>query len=316
VGPTEGALMTLVLRYLYTSAGPCPSRRHCRQLLGILCWADRPNVGAAPWTSGLSAFLHHGPSRPQRMPPRIRRSGAFAVALAHFPRGPTTRANPMCRPLVFCDAAAIPGTDRYRVGLFSPMAGVRSSVCPHWIRSQQQAELYGVLEAVKLAVFRQWPLVSVIADNTAAVAVASTFRAWSVLATARRILRRLWYLLQNAGVSVSIGWTPGEAMPADFPSRLYKYRGLSNPLAAASADAERMWSNLCTSGFDVTFADQHARHAWQPLPRQERGGERTVEFDVQGRVGSSVQGAQLRGSGPSRDSGSLAQAPRGRGGGS
>ena len=150
------------------------------------------------------------------------------------------------------------------MGAFSPLFGVRSGRCPPWITSQQQAELFGVLFAARLAMYRCWPAASIISDNTAAVGVIANFRAASAMWGAPGTL-------VNACLHVRIAWMPGSLMPADFPSRLFRYTPHPTPLVAAAHDAWRQWAQLCSVPLPISFAPPLGAAGLASRPGRGRG---------------------------------------------
>lgn len=111
--------------------------------------------------------------------------------------------------------------------------GHRIFACPHWILTQQAAELYGAVKALSLAAFRGDLSIHLYLDNHAAIYSVLRGKARSPLIPQNRILRRLCYLLHWSGVVAAVHYVPSCLNPADPPSRWWSYPSSSSLVASA-----------------------------------------------------------------------------------
>ena len=114
----------------------------------------------------------------------------------------------------FSDVA--PRGQRFRIGVVGSPGFYRSYVCPRWVSSLQQAELFGVYGALKAAVGCQLRSVAVGIDNEVQSA---SLRASTDCPVPLRLLRRIFWLRVWSGLQVTIFRVSSAVNPADPLSR-------------------------------------------------------------------------------------------------
>ena len=120
----------------------------------------------------------------------------------------------------FSDAA--PCGRRFRIGVVGSPGFYRSYVCPRWVRSLQQAELYGVYGALKAAVGCRLRSVAVGIDNEAVRVQSASLRASTDCPVQLRLLRRIFWLRAWSGLQLSVFRVPSAVNPADPLSRKHE----------------------------------------------------------------------------------------------
>ena len=143
------------------------------RLLGRLQWLARPGVGAAPFLAGACRQIGAGRSHFTRA--LVRSLGtviAFSAPPLRIPRRHHRRTS-----VFFSDAAEAPGG--FRVGVVGSPGCYRTRMCPPWITSLQQAELFAAYWASQTAVYKgaRSVAVAVGVDNDAARAQLSALSA-------------------------------------------------------------------------------------------------------------------------------------------
>ena len=147
----------------------------------------------------------------------MRNSLADCVLYACLPwRAPALGPPPLLMPLLAVDAAM--GPHGFQVGLVNTIVGARVELCPAEVRTQQQAELYGLDCATRLAVRLGWNAVSVITYSQAAghllLSLRPTLRNQTLTQCLRRIRNRLlvWAAYPRPVVPVRVA-TSGSFQP-------------------------------------------------------------------------------------------------------
>ena len=91
--------------------------------------------------------------------------------------------------------------------------------CPHWISSQQSAELFGVLCVLDVARSSGCRHVDLVMDNVGVITQVLWGRASTLLVAQQRILRHVAHRLRCQGVSVGLRYVERALNPADCVSR-------------------------------------------------------------------------------------------------
>ena len=230
VTPALGTIATLpayyagvVLQWLSLATGSFTVRKASR-LLGKLIWLSQPRRRILPFLAGPYASLRYGPRYAHHTSPNFTRATLEALAIAlpawrsnHIPSSPLPSA-----PRYFADAARSPWGSYY-VGIWSHHMGTRFYPCPHWVTTQQAAELFAALKALQLAAFRHDRHLHLYLDNHAAIYSLLRGKASSPLIPQNRILRRLCYLLHWSSLSAALHYIPSSLNPADPPSRWWTF---------------------------------------------------------------------------------------------
>ena len=105
------------------------------------------------------------------------------------------------------------------MGLFGPTMGGRIIHCPDTIISQQQAELFAIDAATRLAVRLGWSHMTYVGDNTAALQVVHSMKPTLRHLEYTRLTRRIRNRLLWSGLTVALLWVPSAFQPADALSR-------------------------------------------------------------------------------------------------
>ena len=141
--------------------------------------------------------------------------------------------------------------DCYQVGLYSPSVGGRVVACPPHVVTQQQAELYGLDAATRLAVRLGLSRVTVVGDNRGMNHLLLAFRSDLSNQTNVRTLRRIRNRLLWSGLLVHVVWCPSGLQPADPLSRCH-IQDMASVLKASHA-AHTVWGRLC----DFWYCTEH-----------------------------------------------------------
>ena len=229
-----GGWQILVGLWLRTAVLPL-SRQQARRVVGRFSWALRPQVGACPFLAGWRCHVLWGDSFVRACPRSLVLSLLHCLVMVRRGWVPSLimPPPPVNRGLVFVDAAF--DINQYKVGLWGPAFGGRIFKCSAGVRTQQEAELDGVIKGVRFVVNVGWPNFRLVGDNAASLEQAAGMRASSGLFRHNRQLRRLFYLSLRAPPSTFLEWVPGDLNPADCFSRIDSDFGGSYALAAASA---------------------------------------------------------------------------------
>ena len=197
--------------------------RRLRKLLGQLCWLSRPNAGLSCFMAGSYQALDSGARWFTRSMARgLGTVLLFSTVAQSYPpdahEGGMQQVPGKRDLLLFADAA--PDGERFRVGLVGDRRFRRSIRCPAWVTSLQQAELFGIYYACKLAVYRGHRSVVVGTDSDASRFQVTGQRATACSQAHQRILRRLFWLRLWSHVKLSVFRVDTAENPADPLSRL------------------------------------------------------------------------------------------------
>ena len=116
----------------------------------------------------------------------------------------------------------------------------RSEVCPPWVDSLQQAELYALYIVIKVASYRGFERTRVGSDSNVATSQINALRASVHADSQQRILRRLFWLGCWSTVSVESFRVPSFLNAADPLSRETGFQSLKQAVAEA-ARRRVMW---------------------------------------------------------------------------
>jgi hypothetical protein len=125
---------------------------------------------------------------------------------------------PLLCPTVAVDSAGVGG--RWQVGFYSPLWGVRHAHFGEGIFSQQQAELYGVLHVVFIALKLGYHSLTLLVDNMATVFAILKLRSLRGVRGSQLRLRKLFNWLWDRHLTIHVYWCPTALQPADPPSRI------------------------------------------------------------------------------------------------
>ena len=120
-------------------------------------------------------------------------------------------------PVICGDAAR--HHDGYQVGLFGPTIGTRLIWCPPEISNQQEAELFALDCATRLAVRLGSYGVTYVGDNSGTLALASTLRPFLQTPVQVNLVRRIRNRLLWSHTLLSLVWVPTALQPSDPASR-------------------------------------------------------------------------------------------------
>ena len=218
--------------------------RRLRKLLGQLCWLSRPGAGLSCFMAGSYRALEAGSRVFTRGMARGLGTVLVFSAVAHTypperPKNPTAEHSPRTDGIQFFTDAAEEGRG-FRVVIVGATLH-RSSRCPQWIRTLQQAEFYGVYMACKMAVYMGWKVVTVGTDSEVSRCQTMGMRAAAGCPVQQRILRRIFWLRLWSNLQIGTFWVESALNPADPMSRL---KSLPSRKAAIQAAEERrrQWS--------------------------------------------------------------------------
>lgn len=241
------------------------STKLLRSLLGRLQWATRPLGGAGPFLAGSYRALNAATDRVP-LSAALSRGMATSIMLAclgHRFREPT-RAKPI---ILFADAAEEGA--RFRVGVVGSKGLYRSTLCPRWVRSLQQAELWGILYAAKLGTYiirnvrgeggDKGILLRVGSDSDVGRHQTLRGKASVQLTSQQRILRSLFWLRLWSGLSLELFRVPSGLNPADPLSRINSFKSASH----ARREADTRKSNWSKSPNPFMFLSNLAPTHWQ-----------------------------------------------------
>ena len=192
------------------------SGREMAKMLGRLQWVARPMGGSSPFVAGAYATMRAGSPFFTRT---LIRATAMVLLLSfpshclHLPSHTRSHA-------FFCDAAEC--GSRFRVGVVGSPGLYRSYLCPQWVHSLQQAELYGAYSALKVAVGCRLHSVVIGIDNDPVRQQLVSLRASTGCPQQLRILRRIFWLRVWSGLHAAAFRVPSALNPADPLSRLHQ----------------------------------------------------------------------------------------------
>lgn len=214
------------LKVLTMAVGACllpMSPKRLDAVLGIWNWAFRP-------TPGFALFSHHWYSWRWNSQ-RFKGHAGFRLANSILDgcliclRGWTAEVRRGLAAHIFCvDAAWV--NDRYQVGFYCPMLGPRVTSCPGWVESQQQAELFGVQYAIRVALHLGLPTVKIVGDNEASLYTMRKMATYRGSTGCLRMMRALFNFWITRPLVVELWWCSTVFQPADPLSRLQDLNGL------------------------------------------------------------------------------------------
>ena len=197
------------------------------RLLGRLQWLARPGVGAAPFLAGAYRQIGAGRSHFTRA---LARSLGTVIAFSAPPLR-ISRRHYRRTSVFFSDAAEAPGG--FRVGVVGSPECYRTRMCPPWITSLQQAELYAAYWATPIVVYKGAQSVAVGVDNDAARALLSALSPSVACVSQQRMLRRMFWLRAWSHVEPSFFRVASALNPADPLSRIHDFPRWTHVTAAA-----------------------------------------------------------------------------------
>ena len=217
--------------------------RRLRKLLGQLCWLSRPNAGLSCFMAGSYQALDSGARWFTRSMARgLGTVLLFSAVAQSCPpdshEGGTQQVPGKGDLLLFADAA--PEGARFRVGLVGSRRFRRSVRCPAWVTSLQQAELFGIYYACKVAVYRGHRSVVVGTDSDASRFQVAGQRATACSQAHQRILRRLVWLRLWSHVKLGVFRVDTAENPADPLSRLHTFPRRRHAVQDAN-DRRQLW---------------------------------------------------------------------------
>jgi hypothetical protein len=213
----QGLQLRLIGLSLMASVSKLNHKR-VESLLGVLNWAYRPLPGYSLFAWSWYAFLYAGRVGLLATDGMV---SALLDALAIAFRGwepPEIFVPPLLGPTVAVDSARV--GDTYRVGFFSPLWGVRQAVLKGPIFSQQQAELFGVLHVVEIAVKLGFRSLTLLVDNLATIHVLLAFKPFRGVRETLLRVRDIFNWLWDHHMILHIFWCPTILQPADPASRV------------------------------------------------------------------------------------------------
>ena len=231
-----GALVGAFRAWIRGMGGGRLPSKVMERLLGKLCWLSRPNAGLGAFPAGAYRGLQSGKGVFGR---GVCKGVATVLLFSCVPQrcdppGPGGRG----AWEVFVDAA--PEGKRFRLGIVGGGDYYRSEVCPPWVDSLQQAELYALYIVIKLASYRGFERIRVGSDSNVARSQINALRASVHADSQQRILRRLFWLRCWSTVSVESFRVPSLLNAADPLSRETGFQSRKQAVAEAARRRE-MW---------------------------------------------------------------------------
>ena len=204
-------------------------------LLGTLNWCFSPRLGGnlflSPWYSWRFSSSRFKGFATSSLVSLLFDTVAISFAPVFFPLEPST---PFCHPFFFVDAA--PLLSSFQVGIFNSSLGARILLPPAWVTSQQCAEYFGLLSAVRLAIRLGFSSIVLVGDNLASLYSLCSLRGFRGVPASGLAVRKLFNILWQHKFSCYCYWCPSELMPADPLSRLFSF----DPLLVSAALSSTM----------------------------------------------------------------------------
>lgn len=241
---TERSLARLFGQAILSCILPLNVRR-LDALLGTLNWAFRPLPGLALFTAPWYALRWGHPKVHGFPPPSIQHLLLDACLLAlHGWKRPAIVSKPWLCPLIASDAAMT--NDQYQAGLLSPLFGGRTIILHPWISSQQQAEIAGMLEGVKIALHTGLHAITLIGDNLASLFALRKMRPFHGNRSLTRWMRSIFNFMWETRLGIHLVWVPSAIQPADPLSRLSSsnLECVEQAMFDANLRWRNMWQNL------------------------------------------------------------------------
>jgi hypothetical protein len=143
---------------------------------------------------------------------------AMALAFRGW-RAPKFAPGPFLAPILFADAAN--NVEGYRVGLCGPSLIPRCVQLGDQVSSQQEAELWGLIEALKLALHVGFHSVDLVGDNKASLSALLSLKPYRGFHPhLSKLLRGLYNHMWDKHLHVRLWWAPSALLPADPMSRV------------------------------------------------------------------------------------------------
>ena len=155
--------------------------------------------------------------------------------------------------LLFADAA--PEGARFRVGLVGNRRFRRSVRCPAWVTSLQQAELFGIYYACKVAIYRGHRSVVVGTNSDASRFQVAGQRATACSPADQRILRRLFWLRLWSQVKLGVFRVDTAENSADVLSRLHTFPSRRHAVRDAN-DRRPLWERSAHKSMHLHYLPQ------------------------------------------------------------
>jgi hypothetical protein len=221
-------IASLLCSLSHTFVAPLTPVRLLR-ILGLVQWLARP---ASEITIFLAPYyrLLNRRTLPRFLPLLLWSSllqCAILVSLPAITRAPPL---PLTFPPFFVDAA--PDPPLFRVASNHCGRSLTSALAPRWVRTQNQGELYGIFHTLRQAALLHHTRVCIVTDSSASYFAVVSGRASALHPIFLRLLRRIWRIAHEFGMSVAVALTSSLNNPADPPSRLHQ---LPFPLALLRA---------------------------------------------------------------------------------
>ena len=199
------------------------------RLLGKACELARPNTGLGAFLAGVYGGMRSGLGR---FGTGTAKGIASALLFACIPQS-TAPLGAGDEPEweVFVDGA--PAESGFRVGVVGEKGFYRSKMCPPWVHTLQQAELFAVYEVAKIAAYRRVHRERIGSDSNVARAQINALRASATNESQQRILRRLFWLRCWSATTVSSFRVKSAHNPADPLSRVKSFQSRSQAVAEA-----------------------------------------------------------------------------------
>jgi hypothetical protein len=215
------------------------SPRCLRSFLGRLIWVGRPRMGLGSFLGGAFRALerHH-----IKFSPSLCRATATVLCFGFIPILYDPLPSPSHRHLLagrhsmtlFVDAAEDAlWSGRFRVGAYAKDFMLRSFLCPEWVTTLQQAELFGLYWGCKTASHIGFKFLYIGTDSEVARFQTLGFKASCALRAQLRILRRLFWLFSWSSTQVLTFRVESALNPADPPSRVDSFPSISSVQSAA-----------------------------------------------------------------------------------
>ena len=195
------------------------SPRRLLQLLGMLQWAARPASEVGVLLPALYQLTRRA-RQPNYFPIQLWQPLLQACIIVIFPASLKAPPPPLTLPPFFVDAA--PQPPRFRVGSNHTSRTLTSCLAPPWVISQNQAELYSVFHCIRQAALLSHTHLCIITDSTAAFYALASGRASTSHPVFLRLLRRIWRIVNQFSLKISVALTPSCSNAADAVSRIHQ----------------------------------------------------------------------------------------------
>ena len=191
--------------------------RALQRALGCVQWLACPHSCAAPWLAPVYRHLFLGCSHHGFLPPRTLSFLLTAFLFTLIPARPRRVPPPFTMPPIFTDAA--PWGKSFAVACLRPSSFATVVSVPSWVRSVQDAELYGVFLALRQCAHRGITHCCIHTDNLGVYFTLRDGRISGFLHSRARILRRIFRVCFAHELQFQISWLPSPRNAADAFSR-------------------------------------------------------------------------------------------------